>query len=787
MKLRGDLAAWILAAGLAACGVGDSGSADDGGGAGDGGGPGAPAKPGGGGEDGQGGAGGGGGGDWGGGAGGEGGGFSGSADAGAPGDWEGGGGAGGGEGSGVEGPDESAPPPDPEKPEVACGGDRTTTLFLSADDSNSQASPVLVRRAIRQGRFVPERAIRTYEFLNYADFDYPAPAEGVAVHPQMRAIDEARFALQIGVRAADLASRRPLNLVLVLDASGSMAGPPMALLRESVQALAEHLGTDDRVSVVRLDAAPDVMVDGAAAPDLSLDALFAQLVPSGATNVEAALRLAYERATAHRRPGDLSRVVLLTDGGANAGETAVELIARHAGGAEEDGIYLVGAGLGEGFNDTLLDAVTDAGKGAYFYVDSPEEARRMFGERFAQNFEVAALNVQVELELPPRFGLLKFHGEQVATVPGVVRPQNLAPGDQMVFHQILGTCADAPAEDETFAVRVHATDARTGERRTTERAFTLAEVLAAPAAELALGDALVAFAEGIRTLSGLTTARDSEVEAECARIRAAIEMPALAEARDLLDAYCDIVAHGERHDDACDCEGQPTFTEALGLCGGEAMRAAAPRGSFGAHGTLGDSAAVRPREGCRFAALSTGTVGEAVTLPGTDRGCNGGEGFGDPLGDRDGSLVCDLAQVSVTLTAPRDAHSFSFDFDFFSAEFPDYIGSEFNDTFYAIIEAESTEGGRPTNISFDGNGRPIEINNNYFANPFHPCSERDTGFVRGASTCWLRTSWPIRPGETFKLTFSVHDEGDGIYTSTVLLDNFRFHPDPAVGMTDPLN
>ena len=47
--------------------------------------------------------------------------------------------------------------------------------------------------------------------------------------------------------------------------------------------------------------------------------------------------------------------------------------------------------------------------------------------------------------------------------------------------------------------------------------------------------------------------------------------------------------------------------------------------------------------------------------------------------------------------------------------------------------------------------------------------------------------WPIRGGETFGITFSVHDIGDAIYTSTVLLDHFKFHSDLAVGMIDPLN
>jgi len=76
------------------------------------------------------------------------------------------------------------------------------------------------------------------------------------------------------------------------------------------------------------------------------------------------------------------------------------------------------------------------------------------------------------------------------------------------------------------------------------------------------------------------------------------------------------------------------------------------------------------------------------------------------------------------------------------------------------------------------------VDNNYFQNAFHPIPNTGTGFDHDGSTGWLRTSWPIEAGETFTLTFSIHDEGDGIFDSVVILDNFRFYEYPAVGTTD---
>ena len=110
----------------------------------------------------------------------------------------------------------------------------------------------------------------------------------------------------------------------------------------------------------------------------------------------------------------------------------------------------------------------------------------------------------------------------------------------------------------------------------------------------------------------------------------------------------------------------------------------------------------------------------------------------------------------------------------------------FNDTFYAILDRPSA--GEYMNISFDDYGAEIEVDNAFFQDP--PTTDiSGTGYtdtccpilmpcaICGSSTGWLRTSWEIEPREEFTLTFSIHDEGDGIYDSMVILDNFRWSID----------
>jgi Ca-activated chloride channel family protein len=105
-----------------------------------------------------------------------------------------------------------------------------------------------------------------------------------------------------------------------------------------------------------------------------------------------------------------------------------------------DGIYLAGIGVGDGFNDTLMNAVTDAGRGAYVYLDSAAEAERMLGERYLQVVDLAARSVRLEVTLPWYLVLEKFFGEVASTDASKVRPQHLGPNDAMLFFHVLRAC-----------------------------------------------------------------------------------------------------------------------------------------------------------------------------------------------------------------------------------------------------------------------------------------------------------------------------------------------------------
>jgi Ca-activated chloride channel family protein len=218
----------------------------------------------------------------------------------------------------------------------------------------------------------------------------------------------------------------------------------MALEQAAVNAIAASLQAGDVVSMVTWNDTNTVVLDSllvTGPSDPTLLAANAALVAGGSTNLYSGLTVGYGLAQKNYAAGQLNRVILISDGQANTGVTEAKVIGDAAALNDGDGIYLVGVGVGDGVNDTLMDAVTDAGRGAYVYLDQAGEAQRMFVDRFDETMDVAARAVQVQLKLPWYFGLRKFYGEAVSSNPRAIEPQHLAPDDAMVFVQDLVACS----------------------------------------------------------------------------------------------------------------------------------------------------------------------------------------------------------------------------------------------------------------------------------------------------------------------------------------------------------
>ena len=146
-----------------------------------------------------------------------------------------------------------------------------------------------------------------------------------------------------------------------------------------------------------------------------------------------------------------------------------------------------------------MDDVTDAGKGASVFVPSQQEAWKVFNANFVNTFGVAARDVQVRLDLPPGFEIVKFSAEEVSTDPTEVEPQHLSPNDTMVFHQHIRTCApELVADDTPITVTARFKHATTFEQQEVSVTTTFAELLAATDPQLLKGAAVMAYTDALK-------------------------------------------------------------------------------------------------------------------------------------------------------------------------------------------------------------------------------------------------------------------------------------------------
>jgi len=224
-----------------------------------------------------------------------------------------------------------------------------------------------------------------------------------------------------------------------------------------------------------------------------------------------------------------------------------------------------------------------------------------------------------------------------------------------------------------------------------------------------------------------------------------------------------------------------------------------------------------PREGSRFAVLGTGRVSEftnpavdcaftstmggqfdqGTTLPSPIQTHDAGGldctedpdlvGFGDCSNTissqfgRGGSAQ-DYSELRATLLVPEHAKSIKFDFAFFTSEYPEYVGSSFNDMFIGWLDSEDWTG----NISFDNAGRPISVSASFldYRDDDHNLSELASTCMTGhGASSWLTSTAPVRSGEEVTIVFAIFDMGDALYDSFVLLDNFRWGCDACGGPT----
>ncbi|WP_395644827.1 von Willebrand factor type A domain-containing protein [Terricaulis sp.] len=286
--------------------------------------------------------------------------------------------------------------------------DPVSTFSIDVDT----ASYSNVRRFITEGRLPPRDAVRIEELINYFDYGYPLPrnrqqpfSTTVSVVPSPWA--EGRQLVHIGLQGYDLprtGERPPLNLVLLIDVSGSMDEPeklPLAI--QSFRMLAEQLTARDRLSIaVYAGRAGAVLEPTSGADRAAINGALDRLHAGGSTAGGEGLRLAYALAERNFNPHAINRVIIATDGDFNVGITNPSELQGFIERKRESGIYLSVLGFGGGnYNDALMQRLAQNGNGVAAYIDTVAEARRVLSDEMTGTLFPIANDVKIQVEFNP--------------------------------------------------------------------------------------------------------------------------------------------------------------------------------------------------------------------------------------------------------------------------------------------------------------------------------------------------------------------------------------------------
>lgn len=282
--------------------------------------------------------------------------------------------------------------------------ENTSTFSIDVDT----ASYTLMRRDIEDGRLPDPKSVRPEEYINYFDYQDPQPVDehpfsiNMEVAPSYFADEGTKHLMRVNIQGKTLAADEvpPSNLIFLIDVSGSMSGRyKLPLVKQSLTSLLDKLRPEDTVGIVVYAGADRVVLNPTPVSQRqTIENAINNLQNGGSTNGEAGIVKAYKLAEGAKQEGGNNRVILMTDGDFNVGKTGESLFQLIEDYRQKHiSLTCVGYGMGN-YNDSTMENLSNRGNGNYFYVDSLQEAQRIFGKEVISTLHDIASDVKIQVE-----------------------------------------------------------------------------------------------------------------------------------------------------------------------------------------------------------------------------------------------------------------------------------------------------------------------------------------------------------------------------------------------------
>jgi len=280
--------------------------------------------------------------------------------------------------------------------------DSQSTFALDVDT----ASYTKVRNYIEQGVLPPKESVRVEEFINYFKRQYTPPKNDTfSIYTEVAPSFSKKgyHVMEVGIQGKEvsISEKKDSVLTFVIDVSGSMnMENRLGLVKQSLNILVDQLGENDSIGIVVYGTDGRTLLEHTSADNKKLiKKKINQLEPEGTTNASEGLRLGYMMADKNFRKNANNRVILCTDGVANQGLTDAEEILKTIEDFSAKGVTLSSIGFGmNNYNDIFLEKLANKGDGNYFYIDTFDEAKKIFTNELTSVLQVIAKDAKAQVE-----------------------------------------------------------------------------------------------------------------------------------------------------------------------------------------------------------------------------------------------------------------------------------------------------------------------------------------------------------------------------------------------------
>ena len=238
--------------------------------------------------------------------------------------------------------------------------------------------------------------------------------------PVMEAGKNQKTFLKVGLRGFDLpqeSDRAPVNMAIVLDRSGSMAGEKLARAREAAIKAIGLLQSGDIVSVVTYDSVVNVVVPATKVSDKqSIYRAIRRIRDGGSTALFAGVSKGASEVRKFLDKTRVNRVILLSDGLANVGPSTPSELGQLGASLGKEGISVTTIGLGLGYNEDLMTQLAGMSDGHHAFVQNSADLNRIFAAEFNTALTVVANQFNIIIRCADSIRPIRVLGRQAQII-----------------------------------------------------------------------------------------------------------------------------------------------------------------------------------------------------------------------------------------------------------------------------------------------------------------------------------------------------------------------------------